>query len=118
MEHKIAGEYVTAKASPLLMVIESPDYPQSFDCPDCGQVVRWGEVGYTPGHRICSGCDSHFSCQPAGSVEAETVEGSQCACGGQYRYYPGDGHRCRDCGSFWVEDLRRVRYEVRRAEFY
>ena len=41
-------------------------------CPDCKRgTLQWAEAGYTPWHRICDTCGSHWSLHlgPAGYIE-------------------------------------------------
>jgi hypothetical protein len=42
-------------------------WPTNVICPDCERaIVMWAEACYTPGHRICPLCGSHFElCSPA-----------------------------------------------------
>ena len=47
----------------------SPWITTVLPCPDCGQTMVWAEIGYTPGHRICDGCGSHWTVTPADLVE-------------------------------------------------
>ncbi len=36
-------------------------WPTGIVCPDCKRhEVVWAEGGYTPGHRMCPCCGSHF----------------------------------------------------------
>ncbi len=47
----------------------SPWITTVLPCPDCGQTMMWAERDYAPWHRICSGCGSHWSVTPEGTVE-------------------------------------------------
>ena len=38
----------------------TPEWPENVQCPDCGEKVVWAEACFTPGHRICKHCGSHW----------------------------------------------------------
>ncbi len=42
----------------------SPWITTVLPCPDCGQTMIWAEKEYSPWHRICDGCGSHWSVTP------------------------------------------------------
>lgn len=91
---RIAG--VTTGDDGLEFILAAKEYPQALACQDCGSLAVWAEGGYTPGHRICNGCDSHYSVTPIGAVE-----------------YP-DG-----AAEHWPREyLGLTRYRVRRARFH
>jgi hypothetical protein len=47
----------------------SPWITTVLPCPDCGQTMLWAEHGYSPWHRICDGCGSHWSVTPEDCVQ-------------------------------------------------
>ena len=54
--------YRVAKDDGKTILCGSEPWPDSITCPDCYKaIIQWAEACFTPGHRICPFCGSHWS---------------------------------------------------------